>query len=160
MDERGVGNGWLLPAGPLREKWPRTVDLLLHTGTSNLSGGFQAKRQLGETAHDAQGRTIALSSLKINPVDAVAGLARPEAFFNMLRATGLELTNASALPDHDDFATWPTTANQRPLLCTEKDAAKLWQRQPAAWAVPLVLTPEPAFWHALDALLAKTTPHS
>ena len=160
MDERGVGNGWLLPAGPLREKWPRTVDLLLHTGTSNLSGGFQAKRQLGDKAHDAQGRTIALSSLKISPVDAVAGLARPEAFFNMLRATGLELAHASALPDHDDFATWPTPPNQRPLLCTEKDAAKLWQRQPTAWAVPLVLTPEPAFWHALDALLAKTTPHS
>jgi len=160
MDERGVGNGWLLPAGPLREKWPRTVDLLLHTGTSNLSGGFQAKRQLGDKAHDAQGRTIALSSLKISPVDAVAGLARPEAFFNMLKATGLELAHASALPDHDDFASWPTTPNQRPLLCTEKDAAKLWQRQPTAWAVPLVLTPEPAFWHALDALLAKTTPHS
>ena len=29
MDERGPGNGWLLPAGPLREPWPRAVDLLL-----------------------------------------------------------------------------------------------------------------------------------
>ena len=159
MDERGVGNGWLLPAGPLREKWPRSVDLLLHTGINNLSGGFQAKRQLGQMAQDAQGRTSTLNDLKSSPVDAVAGLARPESFFNMLRENGLELATTQALPDHFDFATWPRSEGPRPLLCTEKDAAKLWQRQPTALAVPLVLTPEPAFWHALDALLAKTDPH-
>ena len=32
FDDRGVGNGFLLPAGPLREPWPRALDLLLHTG--------------------------------------------------------------------------------------------------------------------------------
>ena len=36
------------------------------------------------------------------------------------------------------------------VVCTEKDAAKLWQHQPQALAVPLVLTPEVAFWQALD----------
>ncbi len=159
MDERGVGNGWLLPAGPLREKWPKSVDLLLHTGTSNLSGGFRAQRQLSLIAHDAQGRTSALCDLKRSPVDAVAGLARPESFFNMLRATGLELASTQALPDHFDFASWPSSKSPRPLLCTEKDAAKLWQRQPTALAVPLLLTPEPAFWNALDSLLAKTAPN-
>jgi tetraacyldisaccharide 4'-kinase len=41
------------------------------------------------------------------------------------------------------------------LLCTEKDAAKLWQYQPRALAVPLVLTPEAAFWQALDQRLAE-----
>ena len=30
MDERGIGNGWPLPAGPLREPWPRPVDAVLH----------------------------------------------------------------------------------------------------------------------------------
>ena len=159
MDDRGIGNAWLLPAGPLREKWPRSVDLLLHTGINNLSGGFQAKRQLGQMAQDAQGRTSTLNDLKSSPVDAVAGLARPASFFNMLRENGLELATTQALPDHFDFATWPRSEGPRPLLCTEKDAAKLWQRQPTALAVPLVLTPEPAFWHALDALLAKTDPH-
>lgn len=156
MDERGVGNGWLLPAGPLREPWPKPVDLLLHTGVSALQGGFQAQRQLADHAHDAYGRTIPLASLKNQPVDAVAGLARPEAFFNMLRESGLNLHHTTPLPDHFDYATWPTAPLTRPLLCTEKDAAKLWQHQPEALAVPLELTPEPGFWHALDARLSAT----
>jgi tetraacyldisaccharide 4'-kinase len=155
MDERGVGNGWLLPAGPLREPWPRSVDLLLHTGTNGLPGGFQAQRQLAPMAHDGQGRSLALSSLIGQPVDAVAGLARPEAFFAMLRATGLQLQIATALPDHFDYAHGAPAATDRPLLCTEKDAAKLWQHQPQALAVPLVLTPEAAFWKALDQRLAE-----
>ena len=155
MDERGVGNGWLLPAGPLREPWPRPVDLLLHTGANGLPGGFQAQRQLAPMAHDGQGRSLALSSLTGQPVDAVAGLARPEAFFAMLRATGLQLQIATALPDHFDYAHGAPAATDRPLLCTEKDAAKLWQHQPQALAVPLVLTPEAAFWKALDQRLAE-----
>jgi tetraacyldisaccharide 4'-kinase len=155
MDERGVGNGWLLPAGPLREPWPRAVDLLVHTGDNGLAGGFQAQRQLAPVAHDALGRSQALSSLMGQPVDAVAGLARPEAFFAMLRAAGLQLHQSTALPDHFDFAHGTPVATDRPLLCTEKDAAKLWQHQPQALAVPLVLTPEAAFWQALDQRLAE-----
>jgi tetraacyldisaccharide 4'-kinase len=150
MDERGVGNGWLLPAGPLREPWPRPVDILLHTAENGLSGGFQAQRRLAPMAHNAQGRSLALVSLMGQPVDAVAGLARPEAFFAMLRATGLQLHQTTALPDHFDYAHGAPVATNRPLLCTEKDAAKLWQHMPQAWAVPLVLTPEAAFWQALD----------
>jgi tetraacyldisaccharide 4'-kinase len=155
MDERGVGNGWLLPAGPLREPWPRPVELLLHTGQNGLPGGFQAQRQLAPMTHDAHGRSLALSSLIGQPVDAVAGLARPEAFFAMLRAAGLQLEHTTALPDHFDYAHGAPAATDRPLLCTEKDAAKLWQHHPRALAVPLVLTPEAAFWQALDQRLAE-----
>jgi tetraacyldisaccharide 4'-kinase len=155
MDERGVGNGWLLPAGPLREPWPRSVDLLLHTGTNGLPGGFQALRELAPLAHDAHGRSRALSSLLGQPVDAVAGLARPEAFFAMLRAAGLQLQQTTALPDHFDYADGSPNPSDRLLLCTEKDAAKLWLHQPEALAVPLVLTPEAAFWQALDQRLAE-----
>ena len=155
MDERGVGNGWLLPAGPLREPWPRLVDLLLHTGPNDLPGGFLAQRQLAPMAHDAQGRSLALTSLIGQPVDAVAGLARPEAFFAMLRAAGLQLQQTTALPDHFDYADGSPNPSDRLLLCTEKDAAKLWLHQPEALAVPLVLTPEAAFWQALDQRLAE-----
>jgi tetraacyldisaccharide 4'-kinase len=153
MDERGIGNGWLLPAGPLRETWPKKVDLLLHTGVNSMGGGFQAQRQLEDWALDGLGRRVALDSLIGQPVDALAGLARPAGFFNLLREKGLTLHQTTPLPDHFDFVAWSNSPLTRPLLCTEKDAAKLWQHQPLALAVPLRLTPEPAFWQALDRLV-------
>ncbi|MGV0960537.1 MAG: tetraacyldisaccharide 4'-kinase [Limnohabitans sp.] len=155
MDERGVGNGWLLPAGPLREAWPRPVDLLVHTGRSTLQGGFQAPRQLADHAVASDGRSVDLAHFKGQAVNAVAGLARPQAFFEMLRHKGLTLARTAALPDHHDYSDWPAAQDSTPLLCTEKDAAKLWGHQPQALAVPLLITPEPAFWSALDHLVQK-----
>ena len=150
MDERGVGNGWLLPAGPLREPWPRPVDWVLHTGVPALQGGFQAPRQLAEHALTASGQKIPLTSLTSKPLHAIAGLARPEAFFEMLRQAGLDLSRTTPLPDHFDYPNWQPPQTGETLLCTEKDAAKLWPHAPSALAVPLVVTPEPAFWQALD----------
>lgn len=155
MDDRGVGNGWLLPAGPLREPWPRPVDLLLHTQGHSDGSGYAARRQLASEAVNGRGETCALASLAAQPVDAVAGLARPEAFFGMLRTCGLTLADTHALPDHHDFADWTVTATRRPLLCTEKDAVKLWAHQPEAWAVPLEMVPEAAFWRALESRLRR-----
>ncbi len=154
MDERGVGNGWLLPAGPLREAWPRPVDLWVHTGRPALPGGFQAPRQLADHALRSNGQKVALQDLKGLPIHAVAGLARPEAFFDMLRQKGLTLACTTALPDHHDYKDWHASDAGTPLLCTEKDAAKLWAHDPQALAVPLQIMPEPAFWQALDALMA------
>ena len=155
MDDRGTGNGWLLPAGPLREPWPRAVDLLLHTNGQTDGQGFLAHRQLAGHAINGHGQRRELQSLAQQPVDAVAGLARPQAFFEMLRAKGLTLADTLALPDHHDFADWQAPSSGRPLLCTEKDAVKLWAHQPEAWAVPLEMAPEQAFWQALDARLRQ-----
>jgi tetraacyldisaccharide 4'-kinase len=171
FDERGVGNGWLLPAGPLRESWPRPVDLVLHTACADHSAtgqphvppgptahdtpSYLALRKLADTAMQAQGQRISLEALQTHAVLAVAAIAKPEAFFAMLRARGLRLGQTQALPDHYDYATWQRPdAGQLTLLCTEKDAAKIWQHHPQAWAVPLVQTPEPGFFQALNQLIA------
>lgn len=157
MDERGAGNGWLLPAGPLREPWPRPVDLLLYTDGRALPKAsaqtFSARRMLAAQAVNGHGERRPLAHWRGQPVDALAGLARPEAFFDMLRAQGLSLASAQALPDHDDFAHWSPPTSGRELLCTEKDAVKLWRQHPQAWAVPLLLVPEPGFLAAIDAWL-------
>jgi len=157
MDDRGTGNGWLLPAGPLREPWPKLVDLLLYTHGQrpNAGDGFCATRQLADHAVNGLGQRCALQAFTGQQVDAVAGLARPQAFFEMLQARHLVLADTFALPDHDDFAHWQNTTSGRPLLCTEKDAVKLWAHQPEAWAVPLQMKPEPAFWQALDERLRR-----
>lgn len=155
MDDRGSGNGWLLPAGPLREPWPRSVDLLLHTQGHTDGSGFAAQRILATEAVNGHGERCPLHTLAKQPVDAVAGLARPEAFFDMLRAQGLDLAETHALPDHHDYAHWRPSTTGRPLLCTEKDAVKLWAHQPEAWAVPLRMQAEPAFWRALESRLRQ-----
>ena len=165
FNDEGIGNGFLLPAGPLREPWPRPVDLVVHadTGTPPPTGGapaFAIARQLAAVAHRADGSQVALQQLTQQgaPLLAVAGIARPEAFFAMLRAQGLPLAATLALPDHYGFESW-----QRPshlpwqLVCTEKDALKLWRQHPEALAVPLYTQLPSAFFAALDACLARAT---
>jgi tetraacyldisaccharide 4'-kinase len=154
FDERGVGNGWLLPSGPLRERWPRRADLVVRNENATGLPGFVARRRLGLEAVRADGSRIAVAELARTPCAALAGIARPEAFFAMLRAAGMHLASTRALPDHHDFdapiSGLPTTS---PLVCTEKDAVKLWKHRPDAWAVPLVVHIDPAFFRQLDALL-------
>lgn len=152
FDDRGVGNGFLLPAGLLREPWPRPLDLLLHTGQQPAFAGFRARRSLARHAVRADGSQVALAELGAGkPLLAVAAIAQPGAFFSMLRAQGLVLAETLALPDHDDFSGWAgNTDGACTVLCTEKDAVKLWPKEPGALAVPLEFEPEPAFWTAFD----------
>jgi tetraacyldisaccharide 4'-kinase len=156
FDARGTGNGWLLPAGPLRERWPRAVHLVLRPADVTGIEGFDIARQLAPEAVRADGTRRALADFAgTTGVAAVAGIAQPEAFFAMLRATGIVPVSTLALPDHHDFAQRPLDlpANLE-VVCTEKDAVKLWRHRPQAWAVPLHVEIAPGFWAAFDRLLA------
>lgn len=164
FDDRGIGNGWMLPAGPLREPWPERLryglDFVLHTGQAPAFDGFSSKRRLADYAIDSNGNQIALASLKGSSVTAVAAIAEPEAFFRMLRQRGITLQASIALPDHHDFSdfNFSSFAGQT-VLCTDKDAVKLFSKPHCAetklLAVPLEFSPEPAFLAALDARLAQ-----
>ncbi len=159
FDNRGAGNGWLLPAGPLREAWPRKVDLILHTGSQpafTQPAGFRVQRALAPYTVRADGSTVALETLRGQPVTALAGIGQPQAFFQMLEAAGLQLGARIALPDHYDFQSWQRSSTMpEPLVCTEKDAVKLWQYEPTALAVPLQLQFDTTFFTALDARLTQ-----
>jgi tetraacyldisaccharide 4'-kinase len=142
FDERGVGNGWLLPAGPLREPWPRTTDaqtpcLVVHTGSAGNDQPYHVNRQLATHARRADGTQRPLVHWQDKPVQALAGIAKPENFFAALQAEGLLLQRCLSLPDHDDMQTVALDLTQGDVLCTEKDAVKLWPRYPGVWAVPL-----------------------
>jgi tetraacyldisaccharide 4'-kinase len=157
FDRRGTGNGFLLPAGPLREPWNASADLVLHDAQTAMPG-FAMHRQLADHGVDAKGRRVPLQDLIGSRITAVAGIANPEGFFGMLRALGLVLEHTAALPDHFDYEHWQAPG-AGVLLCTEKDAAKLWPRYPAALAVPLVLSLDAAFWPAFDARLSSVHGH-
>lgn len=162
--EQGVGNGRLLPAGPLREPWPRPVDLVVYAGSPPPDSDapcFAVERRLADHVLTAEGRRVPLSHLAGQELLAVAGTARPDDFFTMLRARGVAVAQTVALPDHFTFDSWqPNTDKRWTLLCTEKDAVKLWLRFPAALAVPLEVRLDPEFFTVLDARLAQLAPRS
>ncbi|PWW44662.1 lipid-A-disaccharide kinase [Melaminivora alkalimesophila] len=165
FNDQGVGNGWLLPAGPLREPWPRAVDWVLHAGApppGALSARFALQRRLADHAVDGQGRRVPLAHLAGRRLHALAGTARPEEFFALLRARGLAPAHCQAFPDHHGFADWqPPGDAAAVVLCTEKDAVKLWPRHPEVLAVPLEVRLDPRFFQALDARLASLrSPHA
>jgi len=166
FDARGIGNGRLLPAGLLRQPWPRSAVaaagqsrdrlLVIKTGPSSLPGHV-ATRALAPEARNGHGESLPLLALQHtgSPLHALAGIAQPENFFAMLRACGLQLQRTESLSDHYDFDSYSRNKDGREtLICTEKDATKLWAHRPDAWAVPLVQTLPSGFLVALDALLA------
>ena len=163
FDDTGVGNGWLLPAWPLREPWPERlhqgVNLVLHTGLKPAFAGFSSSRKLADYALAADGSRVEFTAFNQQPLVALAGIANPEAFFDMLRSRGLKLEKTIALPDHHHFTMQELIAlTGYTVLCTEKDAVKLFalpcNAKLTLLAVPLEFSPEPTFFTALDGLLA------
>jgi tetraacyldisaccharide 4'-kinase len=135
FDERGAGNGWLLPAGPLREPVPAVVpprSVLVYNAaapSTELPGHLARRRLAGLVAlpdwwAGQAARPEVFADLRGREVRAVAGLARPERFFEMLRAQGLAITE-QALPDHHDFTVLPWPTDTAEIVVTEKDAVKL-----------------------------------
>jgi tetraacyldisaccharide 4'-kinase len=175
MDDRGVGNGWLMPAGLLREHWPPArgdwPSLVLHQRPENQGGTdctvpvglprFEATRSLSPMAINGLGEARAWADWGNTPITAVAGVARPEVFFDMLRQGGLTALSTHALPDHasmDDYANLGMSRDT-PLLCTDKDAVKLFAVPGIdlgrVWRVPLVLN-HSRDW--TDAVIARLPP--
>lgn len=165
FDERDVGNGWLLPAGPLREPWPRAAALdvnrfELTSAATPSSPRYQVRKQLAHLAVRADGTQRSLQDWRMTPVQAIAGIAKPQVFFDMLAAQGLSLTNTQALADHADMRDVVINARLGDVLCTEKDAVKLWPLHPTVWAVPLLTTLPPELLQAIDARLdSKLSSH-
>ncbi len=170
FDDRGIGNGWLLPAGPLRQRYSAAKTsrldrgLVLHTGQRPAFEGYVSERRLADYALKASGEKVALSSLQGSPLTALAGIAIPQAFFDMLNSSGLKVARTISLPDHFDFSgyAWPVLPDAV-VLCTEKDAVKLFNLSPFKGfnilAVPLEFSPEPAFFTAVDKRLAPLLAH-
>jgi tetraacyldisaccharide 4'-kinase len=158
FDERGAGNGQLLPAGPLREPLDvpstarRSWVLYNATAPSTALPGPLALRTLAPPVpladwHAAQQAPAGDWAVwQGREAWALAGIGAPGRFFADLRRAGVALPPAQALamPDHDRFDALPWPATPLDLLVTEKDAVKL---DPArisrerphsrVWVVPL-----------------------
>ncbi len=170
FDERGAGNGWLLPAGPLREPMralppARSVVVYNATRASTPWPGECVGRSLAGVMLLRDwwaGRPAsrdALIALQQSSVLAAAGMAQPERFFAMLGSAGLRV-EPLPLPDHHDFARLPWPAETPDVIVTEKDAVKLAPDRMGSitrvWVAPLDFELADATCAALLALLPRT----
>jgi len=134
---RGLGNGWPLPAGPLREPAERlkTVDAVvlngevppvrIHSPVFTMRTELDAVYALADPRHRAPlAALVDEQKSKGTRVVAAAGIGAPERFFSALRDAGLQI-EAVPLPDHYDFAANPFAGRAFDVaLMTEKDAVK------------------------------------
>ena len=179
FDERGAGNGLLLPAGPLREPLPHRLgphQRVLYNAArpSTALPGCTGQRHLAGVQPladwwaglplpaDSGWPALRHATAAGQALLAAAGLARPEPFFAMLEAQGL-LINRLPLADHHPLSPLPWPADTRTLVLTEKDAVKLPPERAGTvqvWVARLDFQPEPAFADDLRSLCApfKTPP--
>jgi tetraacyldisaccharide 4'-kinase len=155
VDARGFGNGFLLPAGPLREPAWRlsTVDGVVSHGSSFK--GFSMVLE-GEVVHrmtDSRERQP-LKAFAGQRVHAVAGIGDPNRFFLQLGRAGIKV-QPHPFPDHHAFTPRDLDfGDELPVLMTEKDAVKLRHAaRPGWWVLPVTARPDAAFG---DWLLGKT----
>jgi tetraacyldisaccharide 4'-kinase len=125
MDERGLGNGLLLPAGPLREPAGRRVDATVVNGDKGGPGTFRMElRPVAFCRVDDPATVVARTELSGKRLHAVAGIGNPERFFAELARLGLEFL-PHAFPDHHPFTPADLEfAECDIVLMTEKDAVK------------------------------------
>lgn len=147
-DSRGDGNGWLLPAGPLREPASRPRDFTVVNAAEPTPLPPGTVRMVLEGSHaerlvDCSQRTdLAALAKTAATIAAAAGIGHPARFFSMLRSHGLAFTELP-LPDHHDFTGNPFSGlTADVILITEKDAVKCQQNNelkndPRLWVVPV-----------------------
>ena len=139
--ERGIGNGEVFPAGPLRAPLPPQLartDALIVVGSGSAAGQVAA-----EIA--AQGKPVLSAHLKPDEAQvaqlrgkrvlAFAGIGDPARFFNTLRASGIDVAGQRAFADHHPYSQAEIESliaeakrDGLILVTTEKDLARLRDR--------------------------------
>lgn len=160
----GLGNGWPLPAGPLREPGTRLdqVDAVIQVmrGAATPFALKQASWRASYTAGQAYrlnqpAEKCPLDNLPVADWLAVTGIGHPQGFFDMLQAQGVTF-RPRAFADHHAFRPDDLPVDSA-ILMTEKDAVKcLAFAGPAWWAVTLDVAPEKGFVDWLKTRLETT----
>lgn len=183
-DSRGHGNGWLLPAGPLREPASRHADFFV---VNSAAAPFNAPTNAQPNAASLQLPTADIHRMTLQAefadclnqpsqrqplstissgkrIVAAAGIGHPQRFFDMLSKHGIELVETLALPDHFDYRHNPfATVSADMILITEKDAVKCVRMNAYAndarlWVVPVTAAiAEPLIDNIVETLRGRST---
>lgn len=149
--DRGFGNGFLIPAGPLRETVARLslADAIIVNGNAASlkhvpNKNLFSMRLVGETFFSLDGKQKKSAAyFKKKKLAAVAGIGNPDRFFGHLRMMSLNF-QSQAFPDHhlfclEDFARF----KGKTILMTEKDAVKCQSFAADIWMLPVDAMIEP-----------------
>jgi tetraacyldisaccharide 4'-kinase len=146
FDGRGIGNGWRLPLGPLREAVSRlaAVDAIVCNGQREprlLVGPplFDMRLQPGRFYRlDDAGQTCLAAELDGKKLHALAGIGDPGRFFRTLSELGLAFEPHPFADHHAYSAQDLAFARDGILLMTEKDAVKCAGLTPGeTWVLPV-----------------------
>lgn len=159
--ERRLGNGHLLPAGPLREPANRLAEVDFVVVNSGTPSGTEIGMTLeGGVAINMADPSLSapLSEFAGRPAHAVAGIGNPARFFGSLAAQGIAVDGHPFADHHaftrDDF----TFADGCPVLMTDKDAVKCRDFARANWwRVPVRAVLPESFYDAVAARLSQVT---
>jgi tetraacyldisaccharide 4'-kinase len=135
---RGLGNGRVIPAGPLRASLDMQLELTDGVVVNEPTPGsgevadWLRHRFAGPVLRASTAPASALDWLKERKVLAWAGIGAPERFFSLLRALGADLSEGVSFPDHHRLSQAEAGrllaaagAASATLVTTEKDAARL-----------------------------------
>lgn len=185
-DHRGEGNGFLLPAGPLREPADRDRDITLVTGSSQ---GTDSPTDVADGLHyiaDRPAFTLAptlefayplhnpklVTSLEAllaqhsnTPIVAIAAIGNPQRFFDGIQSHlphPAAPLKGIALPDHGQIdVALLNTLDAKCILITEKDAVKCAHiDDQRIWVVPMQLTLPNALMDWIESILQRPDPNA
>ncbi len=163
---RGLGNGWPLPAGPLREPASRltAVDAVVvnggdSTGSFPYSIGMQLQGDTFRNLHDGQ-QPVTAAYFQGQQVYAIAGIGNPPRFFAQLQRLGLDCSTR-AFPDHHVYTAQDLQfAGDHPVVMTEKDAVKCTAFATTRhWALVVNAVPDESLGATIIARLAQARRH-
>ncbi len=145
IPSEGLGNGCLLPAGPLREPISALAraDLVIRTGHGPATPVTQAKEWRWNTQPSAPRQIQGASMVVPEKAMAVCGIARPQRFLDSLGRQGMAVEEQMIFPDHYRYQARDIehiTGKGLPVITTEKDAVKLaaaWPNGQPLWVLPL-----------------------
>jgi len=158
---RWWGNGYLLPAGPLREPVSRLdkVDMIVANGDCQqmpVSNAITMTLNAGDLRCLSGDQERPVSEFAGQSVHAIAGIGNPERFFELLKTFGLHV-QAHAFSDHHDYRVDELAfADDLPVIMTEKDAVKCRHLSlENAWYLPVTADLESGFMVRVQQQLEK-----
>jgi tetraacyldisaccharide 4'-kinase len=157
--ERRFGNGYCLPAGPLREPVSRLskVNFVICNGGEAQTNEHAMRLQLGKAVNLADpAKNRPLQSFVGKPVHAVAGIGNPQRFFTQLEQMHIKVS-PHAFKDHHAFQAGDFVfGDANDVLMTEKDAVKCERfAQPWFWYATVEAELDPALGQKILALVEK-----